>query len=873
MQDASRDEGPQFALPLVIRVERATPPARTDALEGAARAVLRFLSDPRVTEPDGEWAAAARDWEDARIRKVVRRARGAAWERASALPGITVTHRSAEVRVYPPVPVDEWPADLARLQVSGTDLEDPRAPGAPAATTPVLWLNPELPMTAGKAMAQAGHGAQLAWWGLSPRTRSEWLDLDFDLAVRTAAKERWADLLASGLPVVTDGGFTEVAPGSATVVADHPALRAVLGTSRLVWRHFSPATRGFSRYTARKMRPTPLRMWRAANMGAQRAGAPVLTGSVPPLAHFFHARQETGFDLADALRPGETVLLVPALLGTGGTGKTQLAIGFAHAMWSARAVDLLAWVPAGNRSAIIAGYAQAAADLRLLGDEEPPADAAARRFLDWLRTTERRWAVVLDGVASPVDIDELWPRGPAGQVVVTSRLRESELAWSGAGVSAHAVGGFSRREALAYLNTRLTAFPDQRIEALDLAEDLGGLPVALAQAAAVVTVAGSTCRDYRAAYEERLRTTTETLVEGCPPSMLATWSIAVEHAHELPPGGLSWPALVFAAALDTSGIPAAVLTSPAACGYITGRTGTGGAGPHRRHRHRWRGPGGRRREPGAVRLRHLGAARPGQRRPRQRGAHRLAAHGGALRGARLPGAWQRRAGGGRGGRGAARGLAGACRPGERAAAQPGAARLRRRPAHLRGRPAVEAGGAPGAAAGGDVAHGGPGPHRGRDRVLAGAQRREQPAARVRARPVGARQGPARRRLRGQRARRRGAARLRGGARRPRGDLRAAAPGDGHHPAERGEVAERRRARARGDRAVRAGARGAGSGRAGPATGRRWRCGYSSPPRTRRRAGAATASSCTSGRSPRPSGNSARPTGTRWPPGSAWRART
>jgi peptidyl-tRNA hydrolase len=232
MQDTRRDEAEQFALPLVIRVERATPPARTDALEGAAQAVLRFLSDPRVTAEDGEWAAAARAWEDARIRKVVRRARGAAWERARALPGITVTRGSAEVRVYPPVPVDEWPADLARLQVSGTDLEDPRAPGAPAAGTPVLWLNPGLPMTAGKAMAQAGHGAQLAWWGLSPRARAEWLDLDLDLAVRVAGREQWAELLASGLPVVTDGGFTEVAPGSATVVADHPALRALLGSSR-----------------------------------------------------------------------------------------------------------------------------------------------------------------------------------------------------------------------------------------------------------------------------------------------------------------------------------------------------------------------------------------------------------------------------------------------------------------------------------------------------------------------------------------------------------------------------------------------------------------------------------------------------------------
>jgi peptidyl-tRNA hydrolase len=225
MQAAVRDEGRQYALPLVVLVERANPPARTDALEGAARAVLEFLSDPRVTEPDGEWAAAARAWEDARIRKVVRRARGAAWERARALPGITVVQGTAEVRVYPPVPVDDWPADLAKLQVSGTDFEDPTPPGDVPDGVPVLWLNPELPMSTGKAMAQVGHGAQLAWWELAPTDRSKWKDVEFDLRVRTAGVGQWKELLASGLPVVTDGGFTEVAPGSATVVADHPALR------------------------------------------------------------------------------------------------------------------------------------------------------------------------------------------------------------------------------------------------------------------------------------------------------------------------------------------------------------------------------------------------------------------------------------------------------------------------------------------------------------------------------------------------------------------------------------------------------------------------------------------------------------------------
>ena len=240
MQAASRDLGPQYALPFVIRVERATSPARTDALEAAARAVLLFLSDPRVTGADGadgepaagEWTDAVRAWQDARIRKVVRRARGAAWQRALALPGITVEQRSAQVRVFPPVPVDDWPEELAKLQVSGTDFADPEAPAEPEPGVPVLWLNPGLPMTAGKAMAQAGHGAQLAWWALEARDRSIWRDLDFDLRVRTAAKDRWDELVGSGLPVVTDGGFTEVAPGSATVVADHPALRAVRGSSR-----------------------------------------------------------------------------------------------------------------------------------------------------------------------------------------------------------------------------------------------------------------------------------------------------------------------------------------------------------------------------------------------------------------------------------------------------------------------------------------------------------------------------------------------------------------------------------------------------------------------------------------------------------------
>ena len=214
-----RDLAPQFVLPLVVRVERAQPPARTDALEAAALAVLTVLTDPR-SEGDGEWAEAVVAWTDARIRKVVRRARGAEWRRAEALDGISVARGGAEVRVFPPVPLDGWPRDLARLQVAGTDLTDPGPPAPPPDGVPVLWLNPALEMTAGKAMAQVGHAAQLGLAALDRPVAEKWRADGFPLAVRTPSRQRWAALLTRDLPVVRDAGFTEVAPGTCTAVAE-----------------------------------------------------------------------------------------------------------------------------------------------------------------------------------------------------------------------------------------------------------------------------------------------------------------------------------------------------------------------------------------------------------------------------------------------------------------------------------------------------------------------------------------------------------------------------------------------------------------------------------------------------------------------------
>ena len=200
-------------MPLVIRIERDDPPERTDALVAAAGAVLRML-----TTDEPEWVAAVAAWDGYRIRKVVRRARGADWRRAEALPGLTAVHGTAQVRAFPPILLDGWPPELAKLQVGGTELTDSAALPPVDKDLPLVLLAPGLEMSAGKAMAQVGHAAQLGWRAATAEQQAAWRGREFAVEVREATRDRWSAALASGAPVVQDAGFTEVTPGSRTAL-------------------------------------------------------------------------------------------------------------------------------------------------------------------------------------------------------------------------------------------------------------------------------------------------------------------------------------------------------------------------------------------------------------------------------------------------------------------------------------------------------------------------------------------------------------------------------------------------------------------------------------------------------------------------------
>ena len=303
----------------------------------------------------------------------------------------------------------------------------------------------------------------------------------------------------------------------------------------------------------------------------------LLSGIVPPLADPYYTRAETGPDLASSLQAGEAVVLVHgeesdvAPVTQGGTGKTQLAVEFAHAMWNSRLVEVLVWVTATNAEAVLTGFAQAANMVDAgLGSEG--AEAAAARFVSWLTHTERPWALIIDDLNDLTDLQHLWPGGASGRTLITTRLPAETF--EAMDIRVVPVPGLNRREALSYLSSRLTDHPDQRIEALDLGEDLAGLPLALGQATAVISARQQGCREYRVALAERRKHMSG--VDGASDTVLAAWSLAAECAHELPPGGLAWPTMVLAAMMDHHGIPGAVMTSPSACSYIAGRPSTAG---------------------------------------------------------------------------------------------------------------------------------------------------------------------------------------------------------------------------------------------------------------------------------------------------------
>jgi tetratricopeptide (TPR) repeat protein len=322
---------------------------------------------------------------------------------------------------------------------------------------------------------------------------------------------------------------------------------------------------------------------------------PALSGRLPAFStDYFVARPETGHGLdgstgsydGAAAAGGQDEPEVTVLIGPSGSGKSHLAAAWLSAASRTQPTDLQVWLDASHRSAVLAGYAQAANDLALTG-RGAPAGASAERFLEWMNHGAGRWHAVFDDVTDPAGLLGLWPTGSGGKVLVTCHpsADSADLSAIASQARVRQLGALSPREALGYLAARLYEARDDRAGAVDLAADLGYLPLALKLATSMVAGSSMTCYDYRRRLASRCRDLEAFTSAGSPSSLPAALapgsgnghvspvdaavSLALDWVDHFTGAGLARAVLALVSLVAPSGVPAHLLVSASGCRFVS----------------------------------------------------------------------------------------------------------------------------------------------------------------------------------------------------------------------------------------------------------------------------------------------------------------
>ena len=252
-------------------------------------------------------------------------------------------------------------------------------------------------------------------------------------------------------------------------------------------------------------------------------GKPVRLASPPsPLA----GREDLLADLHTRLTGGDgpgprTV----ALCGFGGAGKTSVALAYAHRHLAEVGV---AWQLAAEDPTVLAdGFGQLAAQLRARDVADTRDPVASVHGV--LAAFPGAWLLIFDNAPDRASVEAFLPPAGPGRVLITS---QSAL-WSRG--QALEVPVLDTEVAAGFLAGR-TGDTDRRA-AWDLADALGGLPLALEQAAAYVQASGDSLAGYLASFvQRRPEMLSRGEPAGYPETVATTWRLAFEDVRQAAPG-------------------------------------------------------------------------------------------------------------------------------------------------------------------------------------------------------------------------------------------------------------------------------------------------------------------------------------------------
>ena len=254
-----------------------------------------------------------------------------------------------------------------------------------------------------------------------------------------------------------------------------------------------------------------------------------------PRNPFFTAREAELRQVRSFLQLEQVLAQPQAISGLGGNGKTQLVVEYAYRY--RQDYQAVLWVQAENKDTLTSSYISLAALLELPERKESEKMIAAIR--NWLQT-HHHWLLILDNADDLDLLPEYLPTVLGGHLLLTTRATATgQLAHRLEVETLEPESGavlLLRRAGLIALGADIEqASLQERDLALQISQELGGLPLALDQAGAFLEESGAGLEEYCQIYQEQRKNLLShrgRLAYDHVDPVTTTWSLSFERVRE-----------------------------------------------------------------------------------------------------------------------------------------------------------------------------------------------------------------------------------------------------------------------------------------------------------------------------------------------------